>query len=143
MGDGSTFAKEVAQHFAAFTDAMNDDFNTGGAIGVVFELLTSLNRFADSMKLELPGADAKAEAEFRRGVLVLRQVSEILGLFWEPSAPSGGGANVNGLMQLLVDLRADARKTKNFAVADQIRDRLGKLGITLEDRAGGTGWRLG
>jgi cysteinyl-tRNA synthetase len=143
MGDGSAFAKEVAQRFAAFTDAMNDDFNTGGAIGVLFELLTALNRFADSMKLELPGADAKAKAEFRRGVLVLREVSEILGLFWEPSAPSGGGANINGLMQLLVDLRADARKTKNFAVADQIRDRLGKLGITLEDRAGGTGWRLG
>jgi cysteinyl-tRNA synthetase len=46
-------------------------------------------------------------------------------------------------MQLLLDLRAEARKAKNFAVADQIRQRLTQLGITLEDRPGGTGWRLG
>ena len=57
---------------------------------------------------------------------------------------SGGGASeelVNNLMQLLIDLRAEARKTKNYALGDQIRQRLGQLGITLEDRAGGTGWR--
>jgi cysteinyl-tRNA synthetase len=46
-------------------------------------------------------------------------------------------------MQLLIDLRAEARKTKNFAMADQIRKRLTDLGITLEDRPGGTGWRRG
>jgi cysteinyl-tRNA synthetase len=48
-------------------------------------------------------------------------------------------------MQLLIDLRAEARKAKNFALGDQIRARLAakEIGITLEDRAGGTGWRLG
>ena len=46
-------------------------------------------------------------------------------------------------MQLLIDLRADARKNKNFAQADQIRQRLTELGVTIEDRAGGTGWRVG
>ena len=46
-------------------------------------------------------------------------------------------------MQLLIDLRGEARKTKNFGMADQIRKRLGDLDITLEDRAGGTGWRIG
>jgi cysteinyl-tRNA synthetase len=48
-----------------------------------------------------------------------------------------------GLMQIFIDMRAEARKAKNFALADQIRQRLGQLGITLEDRPGGTGWRLG
>jgi cysteinyl-tRNA synthetase len=45
-------------------------------------------------------------------------------------------------MHLLIDLRAEARKTKNFAMADQIRKRLGELKVTLEDRPGETGWRL-
>ena len=55
----------------------------------------------------------------------------------------GDDALVGGLMQLLIDLRAEARKTKNFALGDQIRKRLTELGITLEDRQGGTGWRVG
>jgi len=46
------------------------------------------------------------------------------------------------LMQLFIDLRAEARKAKNFALADQIRQRLGQLGVTLEDRPGGTDWRM-
>ena len=46
-------------------------------------------------------------------------------------------------MPLVIDLRAAARKNKNFAVADKIRDGLGPIGITLEDRAGGTEWTGG
>ena len=52
--------------------------------------------------------------------------------------------DVDRLMQELIRLRADARKAKNFAVADQIRKRLGELNVTLEDRPGGkTDWRVG
>ncbi len=141
----SEFLNEVARLRATFLDNMSDDFNTGGAIGAMYELLTALNRFADARQLEGPGRADAALAEFDRGVTVLRELSQILGLFHQPQE-SGGGASeelVNGLMQLLLDLRAEARKAKNFAVADQIRQRLGQLGITLEDRAGGTGWRKG
>ena len=76
---------------------------------------------------------------------VLRELSQILGLFHEPVVAAKGGDDklVGGLMQLLIDLRAEARKAKNFAVADQIRKRLTELGVTLEDRPGGTGWRVG
>jgi cysteinyl-tRNA synthetase len=111
---------------------------------VLFELLSALNRQADAGKLEAPDADPNARAEFRRGVLVLRELSQILGLFWEPlAAPKTGEDQLVGqLVQLLIDLRAEARKSKNFALADQIRKRLGELNITLEDRPGGTGWRL-
>lgn len=127
-----------------FLECMDDDFNTGGAIGVLFELLTVLNRFADTAKLEAAKTQPALD-EFRAGVTVLRELSEILGLFAAPPAKKQAGDDqvVNGLMQLLIDLRADARKTKNFAVADQIRKRLTELNITLEDRPGGTGWRLG
>jgi cysteinyl-tRNA synthetase len=142
---GSEFLAEVAGHRLSFLQRMDDDFNTGGATGTLNELLTTLNRFADARRLEGGTADAAAREEFRRGVLVLREVSQILGLFWEePKKETGCDERlVNGLMQLLLDLRADARKAKNFAVADQIRKRLAELGVTLEDRPGGTGWRMG
>jgi cysteinyl-tRNA synthetase len=139
------FLNEVARLRATFLECMADDFNTGGAIGALYELLTTLNRFADTRQLEGTGKTTEAVAEFDRGALVLREVSQILGLFHQPQE-SGSGASdelVNGLMQFIIDMRAEARKSKNYAMADQIRQRLGQLGITLEDRAGGTGWRRG
>lgn len=142
-GNGE-FLAEVARHRETFLNCMDDDFNTGGAVGAVHELLTALNRFTDAKQLEGGQANAAAVNDFRRGVTVLRELSNILGLFWEsPKKETGGNDQlVNGLMQLLIDLRADARKTKNFAVADQIRKRLSELGVTIEDRTGGTGWRV-
>jgi cysteinyl-tRNA synthetase len=139
------FLSNVGRLRESFLDNMADDFNTGGAVGVLYELLTALNRFADARQLEGPSPDADASEEFRRGAVVLRELSQILGLFRESVAPakSDNDQLVNGLMQLLLDLRADARKSKNFAVADQIRKRLTEIGVTLEDRPGGTGWRIG
>jgi cysteinyl-tRNA synthetase len=142
---GSEFLGEVGQLRGLFLDNMRDDFNTGGAVGRLNELLTALNRFADARKLEEPTRDAAATAEFQRGAVVLRELGQILGLFHEPTTTTkaGGDQLVNGLMQLLIDLRAEARKSKNFAMADQIRKRLTELNVTLEDRPGGTGWRVG
>jgi cysteinyl-tRNA synthetase len=122
---------------------MDDDFNTGGAVAVLFELLSALNRFADARQLEGGSASAADLDAFRGGIGVLRELSQILGLFWAPieKATTGDDKLVSGLMQLLIDLRAEARKSKHFALGDQIRKRLGELGVTLEDRAGGTGWR--
>jgi cysteinyl-tRNA synthetase len=141
----SEFLNEVSRLRSTFLECMSDDFNTGGAIGALYELLTTLNRFADARQLEGTGRTEAALADFERGVLVLRELGQILGLFHQQQE-SGGGASdelVNSLMQLLIDLRAEARKAKNFAMADQIRQRLGQLGVTLEDRPGGTGWRRG
>ncbi|HZY85192.1 MAG TPA: DALR domain-containing protein, partial [Gemmataceae bacterium] len=156
---------EVSRLRTTFLDDLADDFNTGGAIGVLYELVTALNRFADARQLEGPAPVAAALPEFERGVVVLRELSQILGLFREPPpAPkaddeklsrglaqlladvggaTGAGPSVEALMQALIARRAEARKAKNFAVADQVRKRLGELGVTLEDRAGGTSWRVG
>jgi cysteinyl-tRNA synthetase len=137
------FLAEAARLRQAFLDCMDDDFNTGGAIGVLFELLTSLNRFADAQQLEGSGATPAVLAEFRQGAIVLKELSQILGLFLAPpSKTATGDDKLKGLVQLFIDLRNEARKSKNFPLADQIRKRLGDLGVTLEDRPGGTGWRL-
>ena len=143
-GEGP-FLQEVSVLRGRFLECMDDDFNTGGAIGALYELLNRLNRFADEKKVEDATADPKSKTEFTDGVRVLKEMSQILGLFHEQIAAAKGGDDklVGGLMQLLLDLRADARKAKNFAVADQIRKRLTELGVTLEDRPGGTGWRVG
>ncbi|OWK45349.1 cysteine--tRNA ligase [Fimbriiglobus ruber] len=141
-----------------FWEFMDDDFNTGGASGVLFELLTGLNRFADQEDLEQSTNNAGAKAAFQFGVNVLRELANILGLFWEPPAKAslgGGDQLVAGLMQLLLDLRANLRteakaaakdnplKKAMFDQTDLIRQRLADLKVTLEDRPGGTTWRVG
>jgi cysteinyl-tRNA synthetase len=137
--------KEIGALRKRFLECMDDDFNTGGAVGVLYEMLNKLNRFADDKKLEDAAAKPQAKAEFAEGVRVLKEMSQILGIFQAPATADKGGDDqlVGGLMQLLIDLRAEARKAKNFALGDQIRKRLTELGVTLEDRPGGTGWRAG
>jgi cysteinyl-tRNA synthetase len=131
------------QAWQAFVEHMEDDFNTGGGVAVLYELLNRLNRFADDKKVE-NGGKPEDIAELKRGAVVLRELGQILGLFREaPEAKGDDDALVGGLMQLLIDLRNEARKSKNFALGDQIRNRLKELNVTLEDRAGGTGWRVG
>jgi cysteinyl-tRNA synthetase len=151
---------QVFQLRERFFGCMDDDFNTGGAIGVLYELLTTLNRFADARHLEgAPSGIHVPSPPFNLGVRILRELSQILGLFWQPPQQKKLGGNdalVVGLMQLLIDvrnnLRAEAKKITAkddpvkkalFGQTDVIRKRLGEIGVTLEDRPGGTGWRVG
>jgi cysteinyl-tRNA synthetase len=143
--DGAEVLAEVSQLRNEFLEQMDDDFNTGGAIGTLYKMLPALNRFADARRLE-EGKVSPADVQvFRRGTVVLKELSQLLGLFGAPPATEKAGQDVlvGGLMRLLIDLRNEARKAKNFAVADQIRERLAALGVALEDRQGGTGWRVG
>jgi cysteinyl-tRNA synthetase len=144
-GRNREFLDEVKRLRSTFLEHMNDDFNTGGAVGELHDLLNTLNRFADARQLEGAPKSPEAVADFREGAVVLKELGQILGLFEKPPARQEGGDDelVNGLMRLLIDLRAEARKSKNYALADQIRKRLGELKITIEDRPGGTGWRRG
>ena len=78
-------------------------------------------------------------------MVVLKELSQILGLFRRPPAQPQARADdalTAPLLELLIDLRARLRKEKNFALADEIRNRLTELGVTLEDRADGTRWRI-
>jgi cysteinyl-tRNA synthetase len=137
-------AEQCRERFLA---AMDDDFNTGGAIGELFELARIANKFCDDADLENTGkSDAAAIAKFTAVLTTLKELAGILGIFVAPPAKpqaAGGDDLLAQLMPLVIDLRAAARKNKNFAVADKIRDGLAPLGITLEDRAGGTEWTGG
>lgn len=143
--DGDELLTEVATLRSQFLSKMDDDFNTGGAMSELFQLLSLLNRYGDEHKLDDAKADAKAKASFARAVETLRELAAILGLFIKPPATAGGGDEelVAGLMELMIELRAQARSNKDFATADKIRDGLQGLNLTIEDRKEGTLWRMG
>ena len=81
----------------------------------------------------------------KAGMGLLKELSSILGVFRvaKPKVKTADDATLDGLMQLVIQIRADARKNKNFAVADLIRNKLNELKITLEDRTDQTLWRRG
>jgi cysteinyl-tRNA synthetase len=155
-----TMSVDMGDYLRRFSEHMDDDFNTGGAVGVLFDLVTALNRLADLHKLETPDPKAdRAMREFSEGALLLRELGQLLGLFFqEPEKAKLGGDDslVEGLMQLLIDLRnnlratakgiadkADPTKKALFDQTDLIRKRLAELNVTLEDRPAGTTWRVG
>jgi cysteinyl-tRNA synthetase len=137
--------EQVAERRRSFLEAMDDDFNTGGAVADLFELVRALNKFADDQKLEAGKPSAEHLATLRQGAATLRELAATLGLFRAAAAkPAAAGDNelAGKLMGLVIELRAAARGKKDFATADRIRDVLTELGIVLEDRPGGTEWTL-
>jgi cysteinyl-tRNA synthetase len=125
-----------------FLAAMDDDFNTAIAIASLFDFVRVVNKFVDQHALESKKPAAEL-ATLDAMMLVLRELTGTLGLFLEPPrATSGGGddALVGTLMELVIEIRANARKSKDFATADLVRNRLTAAGIVLEDRPDGTGW---
>ncbi len=112
-----------------FKAAMDDDFNTSEAIGVLFDLANEVNR---NQSLET--------------ATLLRALAGVMGLLQrEPQEFLQGGASDGGLddaaIQTQIDTRIAAKKSKNFSDADRIRKELLEAGIVLEDSAQGTTWR--
>ncbi len=139
----SELLADVAELRNKFLAAMDDDFNTGGAIGELFELARRLNKYCDDNDLEASGQPSDQVEPFVRGAATLRELAAVLGIFTQEQTASGGDELLGQVMQLVIDLRTEARANKNFATADAIRDGIGPLGIVLEDRAGGTDWSGG
>ncbi len=113
----------------AFDAAMSDDFNTREALAAVFDYAREVNR-AIGLGAGRGALDEVAGAFDAFG--------DVLGLF---ARGETGVALTEGLVDLLVGLREDARKRKDFATADRIREALGALGIALEDGRDGARWK--
>ena len=117
-----------------FRAAMDEDFNTPQALAVLFELVSESNR------LTKIGINSEARTLLENTRALLLRLAGVLGIILE-AAEEKGDALASQLMELLISLRAQARKEKNFALGDAIRDRLAEIGILLEDTPRGTEWR--
>ena len=117
---------------------MNDDFNTPRALARLFELVTKINALYNT-KISLTEISNDTLDKVRS--MMDAFVFDIFGLKDEVTATTDGGA-IDGLMELIIELRQDARANKNWSTADKIRDGLTALNIQLKDGKDGTSWSL-
>ncbi len=124
-----------------FTSVMDDDLNTAGAVGLIFEKIRELNK-----KIEEKKGDWKKELQKDRKELFL--AGDVLGIFHEPPKVFFDQVSERELpveiseIEQMIEERAEARKRKDWKRADAIRDRLKEMGVILEDTPEGTKWRL-
>lgn len=115
-----------------FIAAMDDDFNTAGALGHLFDLVRAINQARDA------GADDETLAPAQA---LLRELAEkVFGL--RLTRPEESHAPAAPFIDLLVAVRNELRREKLWSLSDMIRDRLAELGVILEDGKGGTTWRF-
>ena len=115
---------------AGFIESMDDDFNTSGALAQLFELVRVINQSR---------ADGATDEQLQPAQAVLRELTGVLGLRMEAAQQDSQAADP--FIGLLIELRRELRAQKNFALADQIRQKLTALGVVLEDSKEGTSWR--
>ena len=114
-----------------FMAAMDDDFNTAGALGHLFDLVRAINQARDAI-LEQTSLSIAQD--------LLRELTEgVLGLRLERAATRGTQADP--FIDLLLELRDELRDQKLWALSDEIRDQLASLDVLLEDSKDGTTWR--
>jgi cysteinyl-tRNA synthetase len=145
---GGVSSGEGAQLVGQFREAMDDDFNTAQAIGHLFEGARAINRLAGEKKFRKNPDKVATVRDLEQS---LRELGDVLGLFSSDPAVWLHRQNLRGLenlgigeqeIQALIAERLQARKDREFARADQIRDELAGHGIELLDSATGTTWKI-
>jgi cysteinyl-tRNA synthetase len=124
----SALEKQTAATREAFVTAMDDDFNAAGALGSIFELVRAINSARD---LEASAAQLQPAQD------TIRELAGVFGLRLSEKTGSGGA---DPFIDLLLEVRAEVRAQKLWAVSDLIRDRLKALGVTVEDSKQGSTW---
>ncbi len=120
-----------------FLAAMEDDFNTPQAMGVLHEFARTVNRMLDGRQPISGGTLAAIDGMFRD------LGGRVLGIIPDEMERTGVERKVlDGLMQILLELRQEYRLAREWEKADQLRDRLAELGVEVEDRPDGPAWRL-
>lgn len=133
-GTDATIAPAGGEDFvAAFKAAMDDDFNTPGALSVLFDMARELNKLKAEQQ---PQTDAFAAR--------MRELAGVLGLLYqdpETFLQAGLDDDETKVIEALIQQRNQARANKDWAAADAARDKLKEMGVVIEDSASGTTWR--
>ncbi|MEM6722311.1 MAG: cysteine--tRNA ligase [Bacteroidota bacterium] len=133
VGDKTTFNLEVWKRNCY--NALNDDFNTPILIADLFEAVKFINQVKDGKATVLP----ESLAELKKYMHAF--VFDILGLE-QPTSGSDDGDALSGVVEMLINMRNDARANKDFVTSDKIRDELSALGIQLKDGKEGTTYSI-
>ncbi len=134
--------------WAGFAEAMNDDFNSAKALGLVFEAVKKGNKLLDRSHNNPDAKGCEILAQIHSDI---QSIAGILGIFLEDPTEYFKVKKEKGVVDMAIDpavvddlivQRATARREKNFARADEIRDQLQAMKVVLEDGAQGTIWRV-
>ncbi len=126
--DLAALEKQMADTVSGFETCMDDDFNSAGALGNLFDLVRTINQTR---------ANGGVDAELIAAQDTLKKMSSILGLRLETTQEEHGA---DAFIDLLVELRAELRAKKEWALSDRIRDELAEQGVVIEDSAKGSTW---
>jgi len=126
-------AARVAQGREAFDAAMRDDLNTAGALGVMFELLRAMNAAIDA------GALGAADAPIVQAAF--RHFDDVIGVVSLRAREDAAAAVSEADIERRMAERQEARRRRDFAASDRIRDELAALGVLVEDGPQGTRWK--
>ena len=131
--------KAAARTIEEFRQAMNDDFNTGLATGVLFDFVKDINIYYNAVNSGV-AIDKEAVIEAKETFKTILDILGILENEWNIQE-SYAGSDYDALMEMILSVRETARKEKQYKLADEIRDKLAELGITVEDSATGARWK--
>jgi cysteinyl-tRNA synthetase len=127
----------IEAHRARFEAAMDDDFNTPQALAVLFDLARLLYTARDRVVQGAAGAGG-----FAAGVGELTTLARVLGLLEMPGRERAIDPALQTRIELMVARRGEARRQRDFAEADRVREELHRMGVIVEDTPGGTSWKV-
>ncbi|MDY6876411.1 MAG: cysteine--tRNA ligase [Chloroflexota bacterium] len=131
-----SYITDMDTHRDAFVEAMNDDFNTPRAIASLFDLSKEVNALLSSGQPMSRGTLRAIDGLYRE------LGGKVLGIIPDDLTQEIGGELVEGLMDVILDIRQRYRAAKDWDQADALRRRLTELGIVVEDRDKGPVWRV-
>ena len=131
-----SYITDLDTHRDAFVEAMDDDFNTPRAIASLFDLSKEVNALLASGRPVSRGTLAAMDGLYRQ------LGGQVLGIIPNDLTQEIGGELVEGLMDIILDIRQRYRDTKGWDQADALRRRLTELGIVVEDQPEGPAWRV-